>query len=196
MDNSFNSGKKKISLIVILLMTLFLCIESMVGITYALFTNGDDGKIGVNITSGECKINIVDRDENSLIGDVLDFITTNRNEKIYFEPGATFYTEGFKVKNVGSIPVNFRVFISEDEENNRYEFQEAFDLFITKDITNLENAEKLTEFTGRLEIEQSSEFYYLVVRMKDTADNKFQNKNYTGIGVTVYAVQGNVNIGA
>jgi hypothetical protein len=30
--------------------------------------------------------------------------------------------------------------------------------------------------------------------MKDTAGNEFQGKTYTGIGVTVYAVQGNVTI--
>ena len=39
-----------------------------------------------------------------------------------------------------------------------------------------------------------SETYYLVIRMKETAGNEFQNKTYTGIGITVYAVQGNAPI--
>jgi hypothetical protein len=30
--------------------------------------------------------------------------------------------------------------------------------------------------------------------MKETVGNEFENKKYTGIGVTVYAVQGNATI--
>ncbi len=196
MGYSYDSERRKKITIIILIIIILLLLTTIVGLTYALFTSGgDDGKIGVNVTSGECKIDIVDAEDKSLVGDVLDFVTEEKKDKIYFEPGATYYTEVFKVKNIGNIPVNFRVFISEDESNDRYSFQEAFELWITKDPSNLEGAEKLTEFTGRLEVDQMSETYYLVIRMKETAGNEFQNKTYTGIGVTVYAVQGNVDIG-
>lgn len=182
--------------ITVLIIIILLLLAAIIGLTYALFTSGgEDGKIGINITSGECKIDIVDAEDKSLVGDVLDFVTAEKKEKIYFEPGATYYTEGFEIKNIGTIPVNFRVFISEDEANDRYEFQEAFELWITKDTSDIENAERLTEFTGRLEVDQTSETYYLVIRMKETAGNEFQNKSYTGIGITVYAVQGNASIG-
>lgn len=195
MGYSYDSERRKKITIIILIIIILLLLTTIVGLTYALFTSGgDDGKIGVNVTSGECKIDIVDTEDKSLVGDVLDFVTAEKKDKIYFEPGATYYTEGFEVKNIGNIPVNFRVFISEDESNDRYSFQEAFELWITKDPSNLEGAEKLTEFTGRLEVDQTSETYYLVIRMKETAGNEFQNKTYTGIGVTVYAVQGNAPI--
>ena len=36
--------------------------------------------------------------------------------------------------------------------------------------------------------------YRLLIKMKETVGNEFQGKTYTGIGVTVYAVQGNVSI--
>ena len=196
MGYSYDSERRKKITIIILIIIILLLLTTIVGLTYALFTSGgDDGKIGVNVTSGECKIDIVDAEDKSLVGDVLDFVIAEKKDKIYFEPSATYYTEGFEVKNIGTIPVNFRVFISEDEANDRYKFQEAFELWITKDVSNLENAEKLTEFTGWLEVDATSETYYLVVRMKETAGNEFQNKTYTGIGVTVYAVQGNVDIG-
>lgn len=195
MGYSYDSEKRKTTTIIILIIIILLLLSTVVGLTFALFTSGgDDGKIGVNVTSGECKIDIVDAEDKSLVGDVLDFVTAEKKDKIYFEPGATYYTEGFEVKNIGNIPVNFRVFISEDEINDRYEFQEAFELWITKDPSNLEGAEKLTEFTGRLEVDQLSETYYLVIRMKESAGNEFQNKTYTGIGITVYAVQGNAPI--
>ena len=187
--------RKKTTIIVSVIIILFL-LATIVSLTYALFTSGgDDGEIGVNVTSGNCKIDIVDTEDNSLIGDVLDFVTADGKDKIYFEPGATYYTEGFEIKNIGSIPVNFRVYISDDEENDKYAFEEAFELWITKDPSNLENAERLTKFTGHLELDQTSETYYLVIRMKETAGNGFQNKTYTGIGITVYAVQGNADIG-
>lgn len=195
MGYSYDSERRKKITIIILIIIILLLLTTIVGLTYALFTSGgDDGKIGVNVTSGKCKIDIVDAEDKSLVGDVLDFVTEKKKDKIYFEPGATYYTEGFEVKNIGNIPVNFRVFISEDESNDRYSFQEAFELWITKDPKNLENAERLTEFTGRLEVDQMSETYYLVIRMKETAGNEFQNKTYTGIGITVYAVQGNAPI--
>lgn len=195
MGYSYDSERRKKTTIIILIIIILLLLTTIVGLTYALFTSGgDDGKIGVNVTSGECKIDIVDAEDKSLVGDVLDFVTEEKKDKIYFEPGATYYTEGFEVKNIGNIPVNFRVFISEDEENERYKFQEAFELWITKDVSNLENAERLTEFTGRLEVDATSETFYLVIRMKETAGNEYQNKTYTGIGVTVYAVQGNAPI--
>ena len=190
----YDGDRKKTTTFIILFLLLLLCVVSIVGF-YALSTNGyEDGKIGVNVASGECKIDIIDTEDKSLIGDVLDFVVAEEKGNIYFEPGATYYTEGFEVKNIGNIPVNFHVFISEDEANDRYKFQEAFELWITKDPSNLENAEKLTEFTGRLEVDQTSETYYLVIRMKESAGNEFQNKTYSGIGVTVYAVQGNASI--
>ena len=53
---------------------------------------------------------------------------------------------------------------------------------------------KLQDFKGRLEVQQSSEVFYLVFRMKETAGNEFQDQIFTGVGITVCAVQGNVAI--
>ena len=191
-----NSGKNISRTINVLVIVIMFLVITVVGLTVALFTNSDDdGKIGINVTSGECKIDIVDLGGNTLVGDVLNFVTPDNREKIYFEPGATYYTEGFKISNIGEIPVNFRVYVSEDAQANRYSIEEAFDLWITNDLTTLKTAEKLPEFTGKLAVGKKSETYYLVVKMKEEAGNKFQDQTYSGIGVTVYAVQGNVNIG-
>lgn len=184
---------KKRENIVFLIITILLSLIAIVGLTYALFTSGgEDGKIGINVTSGKIQMDIVDGEQNSLVGDVLDFVTDDENKKIYFEPGATYCTEGFQVKNIGNIPVDFHMYISNDDNVDMKAFEEAFEFYITTTPQSLDAAEKLTSFTGRLEVEQSSDTYYLVVKMKESAGNEFQNKTYTGIGVTVYAVQGNV----
>ncbi len=174
---------------------IFLCFSSVVGVTWALFTNGDDGKIGINTTSGYIDLDIVDTDENSLVGDVLDFETKVEDDKpIYFEPGATFYTQGFMVKNNGNITINYRLYVSNDDDENMESFSEAFELWISEDPDNLTEASKITEFEDKLAPGETGKTYYLVIRMKESAGNDFQGKVYTGIGVTVYAVQGNVNI--
>ena len=47
----------------------------------------------------------------------------------------------------------------------------------------------------RLEVGEKTDTYYLVIKMREEAGNEFQDKSYTGIGVTVYAVQGNAEVG-
>ena len=176
---------------------ILLCLVCLTGATFALFTNDpDDGTIGIITTAGDVKVDIIDSSSGeSLVGKVLQFRSSSEERQIIFEPGATFVTRGFKVKNAGNIPVNFRLYVSRDENIDMEEFINAFDVWITKEPTDLKSAERLTEFYGRLEVGQpTDEIYYLVIKMKETAGNQFQGKEYTGIGVTVYAIQGNVEI--
>ena len=183
---------------IIAAMIILVCLICLTGATYALFTSDiNDGTIGVITTSGDVRVDIVDSsNEQSLVGQVLEFITSSDNEEILFEPGATFYTQGFKVKNTGEIPINYRLSVSEDEDIDMQEFNEAFDIWITTDPKNMSNAERLTAFVGSLNPGQSTdETYYLCLKMKETAGNYFQDKTYTGIGITVFAVQGNAEIG-
>ncbi len=188
-----NDNKRIIKLVMSLLVIL-LVLSAAVGVTFALFTSRDDGKIGINVTSGKCRVDIVDTDNNTLVGDVLQFVARDGRESIYFEPGATYVTEGFKIKNIGNIPINFRAYISNDEAFDMLEFESAFELWITTDPVNLETATPLVEFKGELDPEKDSQTHYLVVRMKQDAGNTFQGKEYDGIGITVYAVQGNVSV--
>lgn len=177
-------------------LVILLCLISLTGATLALFTsNPDDGKIGVIATTGNVRVDIVDsKTEESLVGETLLFQSADGEDGILFEPGATFYTQGFKAKNVGDIPINFRMYISEDENLNMNEFIEAFDFYITTNPDNPTDATKILNFNGGLEVGESSDTYYLVIKMKETATNGFQNRSYKGIGITVCAVQGNVSL--
>ena len=176
---------------------ILLCLVCLTGATLALFTsNPEDGTIGVVTTTGAVKIDIVDTsvNENSLVDKVLEFQTSAGHKQILFEPGAVFVTQGFKVKSLGNVLTNFRLSISKDEMIDQAEFDEAFEVWISKSNTNTAGAERLSAFKGTLEPGQSSETYYLFVKMKESAGNEFQGKSYMGIGITVYAVQGNVDI--
>lgn len=177
-------------------LVILICLVSLTGATLALFTsNPDDGKIGIVTTSGNVDVDIVDSiTGETLVGKVLLFETEDNEGGILFEPGATFHTRGFKAKNVGNVIINFRMYISEDESLDMDEFEKAFEFYITTNPENPTDAEKILNFTGRLEVGQSSDTYYLVIKMKEDATNEFQGKEYSGIGITVCAVQGNVNI--
>lgn len=180
---------------IIAALIILLCLVCLTGATLALFTNDpNDGTIGIVTTSGSVEIDIVDTANESLQDKALAFMTTSgTTEDVIFEPGATFYTQGFKINNIGDIPVNFTLSVSKDDEIDMEAFDEAFELWIVKEGNDFMTAEKLTEFKVKgLAAGDSSDIYYLFVKMKESAGNEFQGKTYTGIGVTVYAVQGNV----
>ena len=198
-------------------LVILLCLSCLTGATLALFTSDvSDGTIGIVTTAGDVKVDIVDAQTgDSLVGKVLQFQTTADQKEILFEPGATFFTQGFKVENTGDIPVDFRVYISEDERKQDEDdglfamgykkltledFHKAFDIWITTDPYDPNQRIDIKEFRGELapapegERSVTSDTYYMVVRMKTDADNKFQNKFFSGIGITVYAVQGNADL--
>ena len=183
---------------VIAALIILLCLVCLAGATFALFTsNKEDGTIGIITTAGSVKVDIVDATDEkiSLVGKALEFLTPANNEDLLFEPGATFYTQGFKIKNTGDIPINLHLSVSKSEAKDMKDFDDAFEVWVATEINNLATAEKLTDFKGRLEAgELSAPTYYLYIKMKETAGNDFQGRSYTGIGVTVYAVQGNVTV--
>ena len=186
----FGKRRRERRTIIALAIILSVCIVAAVAATVLIINDRDNGDIGVNVTTGEVKVDIIDAQNNSLIGKVLDFVPRNADDSdVVFEPGAAYYTKGFRVKNTGSLSLNYIVSVSRDDDIDMDAFNAAFDFWITDDLTDLSGAEKLTEFRGSLRVDTVSETYSLVVRMKDDAGNEFQNKTYNGIGITVNASQ-------
>ena len=187
-------SKVKISKIVMAALIILLCLVFIIGSTLALFTS-DDGKIGINATAGDLEVDIIDDSDtpSSLVGETLSFETDSPDGEVLFEPGATFYTEGFRVKNVGDIALNFIIYISEDEDVDD-DFIEAFDVWITSDPKAQLDNEDILDFDRHLKPGETSDVYYLMFHMKEDAGNEYKNRTFTGVGITVCAVQGNVNI--
>ena len=180
-------------------LVILLCLVCLTGATLALFTSDpNDGTIGIVTTSGDVEIDIVDTSGVTLQNKALLFMTTSGaadSNDILFEPGATFYTQGFKIKNTGDIPVNFSLSVSKDDKIDMEEFDKAFELWIVKEGEDFSGAKKITNFkVDGLPAGESSDTYYLFIKMKESVGNEFQGKTYTGIGVTVYAVQGNAQL--
>ena len=179
---------------------IVLCLVSITSATFALFTSDpNDGTIGINATSGNVEVDIVDEDDptRSLVGQVLYFVNfdgehVSGETEILFEPGALYYTEGFRVLNNGDIPLKFIAYMSEDEISDN--FYDAFEVWITSNPSDRSSMEKIDKFEGTLEPGKQSDVYYLVFRMKESAGNEFQDTTFVGVGITVCAVQGNGRI--
>ena len=180
--------------VVLAALVILLCFISLVGATFALFTNGEDGKIGVNTISGSMDVDLVDTYGDSLLNRTLEFVTLSNDPNPYFEPGATIYTQGFAVKNNGNITVNYCIFVSEDQSENMQAFSDAFDILVSRDPNDLSQAVDLADFSGTLAPGDIGDTFFIIVKMKETAGNDFQTQIYSGIGITVHAVQGNVDV--
>ena len=177
--------------IVITALVIVLCLIGLVVATVIIFTHDrNDGTIGV-ISTEDVEVDIVDDSaENSLVGKVLYFQSLSEGTEVLFEPGGGFYTQGFKVKNIGNTPLIYRLFVSEDDQMDMEGFHDAFEVWISTSPTVSADSQKLTEFEGQLTAGACSEStYYLFVRMRESAGNEFQDMAYSGIGVTVYAAQ-------
>jgi hypothetical protein len=192
--------------ITIAVIIILLCLVSIVGVTLALFTNDiEDGTIGINSTAGKLKVDIVDTsaEKKSIVGETLAFVVDGQElegdgTQVLFEPGKFVYTEGFRVENEGNIDMKYIIYITTDNKMKENKFDEAFEVWITTtkphNRETPDNIEELQNFSGELEADALSETYYLVIKMKESAGNEFRNKEFGGIGITVCAVQGNVNI--
>lgn len=180
--------------LVIAALVILLCLVCLTGATLALFTNDlRDGTIGIVTTSGDVEIDIVDSFGVSLKNESLSFITTS--DEPLFEPGAVFRTQEFCIVNTGTVSVQFSLSVSKDEDFAEEDVANAFEIWIVPaNSPDYRNAERLTNFKGRLGVGDASESYILIVKMKETAGNEFQGKTFSGIGITVYAVQGNAEI--
>ena len=150
---------------------------------------GDSGNTGINITTGKVKVDIVNLFNQSVVGDVLKFEGEADGLDVKFQPGSVFYTQGFKVKNIGNVAITYKMFVSRDSSFDMAKFEEAFDFYVVKDPNDINSGVQMLSFSGVLEPNSVSETYYVVIAMKETAGNEFQDKTFTGIGITVNATQ-------
>jgi len=172
-------------------MALVMCVVMLVGTTFAWFT--DTASTGVNkIQAGNLKVDIVDESGNSLDGKTLNFKDFNGKTDILWEPGATFFTQGFKIANEGNLALKYKVVVSGITGDTGLLKVMKFDVVSAMTKTGSEvnftatPGQLLPSATGTPSV---SDVYYLRGRMAENAGNEYKNMTLTGISVTVYATQ-------
>lgn len=146
-----------------------------------------DGEIGVNAVAGKLKVDIVDFEGNSAVGQSLD-VLYGEGEAHSFKPGDLRYTESFQLKNCGDTAVKILLLISADEHIDAEKLNEAFDIRIIKASAADSVGEDLYSFEEKLSSDALSDSYCLKIKMKDNAESGIQGMRFDSIGITVYAI--------
>ena len=167
------------------LFALFLCIVLLIGTTFAWFT--DTASTGVNkIQAGNLKVDIVDATNiaKSLKGDTLKFTDVNNSTDILWEPGVTFNTPAFKIKNAGNLALKYKLTL-----NGVTGDQKLLDAITFSVVDENKNEVNLDAFTGELKKEELSGALYIQGHMDEAAGNECQGKSLESLSLTVVATQ-------
>ena len=206
--------KSKKSALLLSFTSLLLCFAMLAGSTFAWFT--DTATTGVNkIVAGNLKVDIVDatNTDKSLTGDNGKLLWTQKvvsgsdgelkaveTEGLpLWEPGVTFLTQGFKIKNGGNLALKWKMAVNKENIENGKADSEAApskSLLDVIDFSVVTSAEKdaaavdIENFVDHLEKEKTSDkTYYIKAHMQEEAGNDYQNLTLDGITITVYATQ-------
>ena len=195
--------KSKKSALLLSFTSLLLCFAMLAGSTFAWFT--DTATTGVNkIVAGNLKVDIVDAtntaDSLTAEGKELKFQNKEGNNIILWEPGVTFLTQGFKIKNGGNLALKWKMAINkENVENGKADSEETpskslldvIDFSVVTGTGESAPAVAIENFVGELKEKNtvSTDTYYIKGHMQKEAGNDYQNLTLDGITITVYATQ-------
>lgn len=167
-------------------LSLVLCVSMLVGSTFAWFT--DTATTSVNtIQAGRLQVDVVNEAGLSLKGSSMSFVNSDDSADILWEPGATFRTIGFKVKNIGNLAFKYKMVLNGVDGDN-----ELLNVITFKVVKADGTAVDLSMFEGHLTKDAESEVLYIEGHMAEDAGNDYQGKELTGLGITVYATQDTV----
>ena len=184
-------------------MALVMCVVMLVGTTFAWFT--DTASTGVNkIVSGNLKVDIIGENSDSHV-EKLNFkkaATTDADAgaEILWEPGVTFHTEGFRIKNDGNLALKWKMVVNKDSASTGVvegsngkagmNLLDVIDFYVVNSKNENAQAVKIDEFVGHTAAETIDNVtYYIKGVMQTTAGNDYQDLTLEGITITVYATQ-------
>ncbi len=174
------------------ILAICLCLVMLIGSTFAWFT--DTASTGVNqIQSGKLDVQLLDKNDVSLEGETLTWQKPEGvTESVLWEPGCTYLTQGFRIKNAGNLALKYTVTVSGVSGNTGLLEVIKFDL--VKNTDKNAPGEDLTTFKGTLEAgkvapTEENTLYYIRGHMDENAGNKYQNMTLDGIAITVNATQ-------
>ena len=182
-------------------LSIALCLSMLIGTTFAWFT--DTASTAVNkIVAGNLKVDIVGATSGTHING-LSFQNKDNSAQILWEPGVTFHTEGFRIKNAGNLALKWKIAINEDsastgvvEGSNGKQgmnLLDVIDFSVVSSKAKDAEAVKIDEFVGHTAANTvDSTTYYIKGTMQTTAGNDYQDLTLDGITITVYATQDTV----
>ena len=186
-DKKMKSKKAVRSALGMSVLSIALCAAMLIGTTFAWFT--DTASTAVNkIQAGTLKVDIVKAENgDSIKGQSMSFVNQGGSDDILWEPGVTFRTPAFQVKNIGTLAIKYKLALSGVTGSSKLLKVIQFSV-----VKNDGTAVDLDKFEGTLTLEGDSvlsEPLYIQGHMEETAGNEYQNETLEGLGITVYATQ-------
>ncbi len=176
------------------IISLAVCVIMLIGTTFAWFT--DTASTSVNkIQAGNLDVDIVSENgDTSIVGTGLKFKSADgvtEGEAIRWEPGCTYRTEGFKIKNAANLALKYKLTITGITGDAG--LKDVITFSVVKQNENGEFvAVDLSNFEGKLASNDLSDVLYIQGHMDENAGNTYMEKELTGIGITVSAAQDTV----
>ena len=138
------------------------------------------------IQSGNLKVDIVKADDGttSLKGKQMNFVNKDGSSNILWEPGVTFKTPAFEIKNAGNLALKYKLTL-----NGVTGDQELLDVITFSVVDKSGKAVNLDTFEGHLAKETLSEPLYIQGHMDEAAGNECQGKSLESLSLTVVATQ-------
>ena len=162
----------------------------MMGSTMAWF---QDSEVVINTyTFGLLDVDICNEKGETIAGVTpIKFATpdngTYADGEYLFEPGATFRLEDFYIKNKGTVDLKYRLELDRTSRiEGDTELLDAMDFYATIGKKEFE----LETDVGFLAAGEKSEPVKVIIHMKDSAGNEYQDLAVSGVVVKVLAVQG------
>ncbi len=162
-----SSSKRALTMSVI---SLALCFVMLLGTTFAWFTASTSSLVNT-VKSGNLYIDIVDENDESLVGKAIDFV----DGEVLWEPGSTYAVEDFFIKNTGTCDIKYKI--------------EVIGLEDGSDLASVIDWTVDGSFTGTLKSGKTSKAIAIEGTMQETAGNQYMNKEADGIAIAVYATQ-------
>ena len=180
-------------------LSLLMCVSMLIGSTYAWFTDSVTSA-GNKIMAGTLDVELLDANGDSLEGQMIEWAAFDGRDqdKIFWEPGCTYKTEPFTVKNAGNLALKFNLIVNGITGNAKL-LEVIYFTCIAKNVTYTQNfggydmivtgdADLLSgEFV--LEPDQSIEGIVLTGHMDEDAGNEYQDLTIENISISVVATQ-------
>ena len=162
------------------IISLVICFAMLLGTTFAWFSTAISSSVNT-IKSGNLTIDLVDENDETLVGKTLNFVDTDGApiEDALWEPGFGYTVQDAYVKNTGTVDVKFKIDVVGIDG----------DQSLVKVIDWTVNGAEATEFEGTLASGETYGPITLAGKMQETAGNQYMNKTADGIAIVVYATQ-------
>ena len=167
-------------------LSIALCLSMLIGTTFAWFT--DTATTAVNkIVSGTLDVELVGENGEALPAQLTwqKAAGASAGEAVLWEPGCTYKTQGFRIKNNGNLALKYKVAINGTTGSSDLLKVITFSIVnVAGETVNLDTFEGHLASTNAL-----SDAYYIQGHMNETAGNEYQEKELDGVSITVYATQ-------